>query len=133
MGFKPIAIFVYMDNDQILLNVIKQQAKIFLLDAGEFFPFATCIDKENKIIPTAAYLEDENDRPESQPLIDMLEGSLKRGLNSGEYSIGAVAFDVLLTENGEKYDGIAIRIYEVDAFTEHIFKYYIYENHVEFV
>jgi hypothetical protein len=122
-----------MDNDEILLKVIKQQAEIFLLDAGEFFPFGTCINKENKIIPTAAYLEDEDDRPESQPLIEMLEGSLKRGLNNGEYIIGAVAFDILLTENGEKHDAIAIRIYETDAFRERIFKYYIHQNHVEFI
>jgi hypothetical protein len=63
----------------------------------------------------------------------MLEGSLKRGLNNGEYIIGAVAFDILLTENGEKHDAIAIRIYETDAFRERIFKYYIHQNHVEFI
>jgi hypothetical protein len=122
-----------MENDEILINVIKQQAEMFLLDAGEFFPFGALINKENKIIPTAAYLEDENDGPQSQPLIEMLEESLKRGLANGDYIIGAVAFDILFTENDEKYDAIAIRIYETDAFSERVFKYYIHENHVEFV
>lgn len=32
-----------------LIRVIKEQARIFLLDAGEFYPFGSCIDENNKI------------------------------------------------------------------------------------
>ncbi|WP_426670939.1 hypothetical protein ACPPVU_06840 [Mucilaginibacter sp. McL0603] len=121
-----------MENTEILVKVIKQQAEVFLLDAGEFFPFGTCIGKDNAIIPIAACIEDENDRPESEPLIEMLENNIKSGLANEHFIIGALAYDVFLHENQEKFDAIVICIYENDNFVKTHFKYSIHESHVEF-
>ena len=106
---------------------------MFLLDAGEFFPFGTYIGTDDNIVPLSAYIEDEHDRPESQPLIEMLENGIKKRLAEGECLVGALAYDVFINENGEKFDGIMIHIFDGDSDYERPFKYYINENYVEFV
>jgi hypothetical protein len=122
-----------MDNYERLLNIIKQQAEIFLLDAREFFPFGTYINSKNEVVPLSAYIKDANDRPESQPLIDMLEQWIRTCINNNDCVIGALAYDVVMTKNHEKFDVMVIRIYENDKFLEHYFKYDIYEDHVTFL
>ncbi|MGZ3999792.1 MAG: hypothetical protein ACXVIY_04160 [Mucilaginibacter sp.] len=122
-----------MDNHERLINGLKQQAEAFLLDAREFFPFGTYIDNRNGVLPFSAYIEDANDRPESQPLIDMLERGIRTRINNGECIIGALAYDVVMTKNHEKFDVMVIRIYENDKFVERYFKYDIYEGHVTFL
>lgn len=121
------------DNSGILVKVIKQQAEVFLLNAREFFPFGTYINSKNEIVPFSAYIEDVNDRPKSQPLIDMLERGIRTRLDNGECIIGALAFEIVLTENQQKFDAMLIRIFENDNITEKVFKLYIHEKHVEFV
>ena len=122
-----------MDKIEILIKVIKEQAELFLLDAAEFFPFGTYINSKNEVVPFSAYIEDINDRPQSQPLIDMLEKGIKTRIKNGECIVGALAFDVLINENQQKFDAIMIRIYEGDNFVEKYFKYYIHEQYIEFV
>ena len=106
---------------------------MFLLNAGEFFPFGTYIGQENNIVPFSVYIEDENDRPASQPLIELLEKNIKSGLAEGEILIGALAYDIFIKENDEKFDAIMIHIFDADNDYEKPFKYYIHENYVEFV
>lgn len=133
MGLKPIAIInSTMEIIERLIEVIKQQAEVFLLDAGEFFPFGTYINNKNQIVPFSAYIEDINDRPESQPLIDMLEKGIQTRLKNGECVVGALAYDVLIHENQEKCDAVLIRIYDNDKFVERCFKYRIHEKNVDF-
>jgi hypothetical protein len=122
-----------MDRIETLIRIIKQQAEVFLLDAGEFFPFGTYIGPEDNIVPFSVYIEDENDRPESQPLIEMLQTSIKKKLTKGECLAGALAYDIFIKENGEKFDAIMIHIFDANNDYEKPFKYYINENHVEFV
>jgi hypothetical protein len=121
-----------MKETDLLIKVIKQQAEAFLLDAGEFFPFGTYINSKNEVVPFSAYIEDENDRPKSQPLIDMLEEGIQTRINNGKCIVGAVAYDVFIHENQEKFEAIVIRIFENDNFVERCFKYSIHENHVDF-
>lgn len=121
-----------MEPIDILIRNIKLQAEIFLLDAHEFFPFDTYISSENEIVSLSAYIEDVDDRPESQPLIDMLERGIRTRLDDGECIIGALAYDILVNEDQKKFDAIMIRIYENDNFVERYFKYDIHENHVDF-
>ena len=116
----------------LLINWIKQQAEVFLLDAGEFFPFGTYINKNNKVVPCSAYIEDVNDRPESLPLIKMLEDFYKKGLESGNVLIGAIAIDVVLNERGEKHDGLQIRFFENGSESTETLKYVISDDHVDF-
>ena len=122
-----------MDREETLIKVIKQQAEIFLLAAREFFPFGTCLGPNDEIIPIAAYIDKKDDRPQSQPLIEMLENSLKKGLANGDYIIGALAFDALINEKGRKYDAVIIRIFEKDNMIEKHFKYFIHEDRIDFI
>jgi hypothetical protein len=122
-----------MDRVKKLTNIIKQQAEIFLLDAGEFYPFGTGIDKEDKIIPIGAYIEAKNDRLESQPIIDLLHKSITKEIENDNFVVCALAYDILMNENHKKFDAMAVRIYKNDKFTQRYFKYYIYEGHVKFV
>jgi hypothetical protein len=122
-----------MDNYERLINVIKQQAEAFLLDAREFYPFGTYINSKNEVVPFSAYIEEANDRPESQPLIDMLERGIRTRINSGDCITGALAYDVVRTKNHVKFDVMVIRIYENDKFIERYFKYDSYEGHVTFL
>lgn len=93
----------------------------------------TYINSKNEIVPLGAYIEDVNDQPVSQPLVDMLERGIRTRINNGDCIIGALAFDVLISENQQKFDAIMIRIFENDNFVETSFKYHIHENYVEFV
>ena len=122
-----------MDRVETLIKVIKQLAEVFLLNACDFFPFGTYIGQENNIVPFSVYAEDVNDRPASQPLIKLLEDNIKKGLAEGRYLAGALAYDIFIKENGEKFDAIMIHIFDGDNDYEKPFKYYIHENHVEFV
>nr|WP_294796222.1 hypothetical protein [uncultured Mucilaginibacter sp.] len=116
----------------LLTKWIKQQAESFLLDAREFFPFGTYINKMNEVIPCSAYLEDENDQPGSLPLIKMLEDFYKKGLESGNVLIGAIGIDVVLNERGKKHDGLQIRFFENGSESTETLKYVISDDHVDF-
>lgn len=122
-----------MDNRERLINVIKKQAEAFLRDAHEFFPFGIYINGKNEVVPFSAYIEDANDRPESQPLIDMLERGIRTRINNGDCIVGALAYDVVMTKNHEKFDVMVIRVYENDKLIERYFKYDIYEGYVTFL
>ena len=91
------------------------------------------MNSKNEIVPLGVYIEDVNDQPESQPLIDMLERGIRMRINNNECFIGVLAFDVFISENQQKFDAIMIRIFDGENDYERSFKYYIHENHVEFV
>ena len=115
-----------------LINVIKQQVELFILNAGEFYPFGSCIDKNDNIIPIGAYIEDENDRPPSLELISLLEKSIRKGILNENFTIGAIAIDVVIKEYGESYDAVEIRFFEVGKEYKMHFKYTCKNKHVEF-
>ena len=115
-----------------LIKIIKQQAEVFLLDASGFFPFGAALRKENKIIPIGAYIEDPNDRPEYSKVIELLEGSIKKDVLTGDYVIGAIAIDVFIKEDGLSYDANEIRLFEKDKITKMFSKYRIKNRTVEF-
>jgi len=115
-----------------LIQIIKQQAEVFLLDAGEFFPFGSCIDSDNKIIPIGAFIEHENDRPASLEVISLLESGMHKELEQGRYLCGAIAVDVLLKENEKTFDAMQIRFFEIGKEYVETFKYIIEEGRVEF-
>ena len=115
-----------------LTQAIKQQAELFLLDAGEFFPFGSSIGSDNQIITIGAYIEDENDRPASLEVMSLLERSIHKELEQGRYLCGAIAVDVLLRENGKTYDALQIRFFEIGKEFVETFKYIIEEGRVRF-
>jgi len=114
-----------------IINIVLQQAELFLLDANEFYPFGTCVNKKDEIIPVGAYLG--GDHPESQALIDLLEKDFKEGIETGNYKIAALAIDILIRKGNERYDGIEMRFFEPKGISKRVYEYTIKEHSVEFV
>jgi len=111
-------------------EILKRQATLFLLDAGEFYPFGTCINSTDKVVPVGAYFE--NDHPLSQEVIELLEKGLIHGVQKGEYKIAALAIDITIRENNVTYDAIETRFFEPGKEVyKKLFKYIIKDDTVE--
>ena len=98
-----------------LIGNIKEQLKLYLTELGEFAPFGCAIDCNNKLVPLGAYIEDFTN---SSELISLLENIIAYKLNSSDYLIAAIAINIVVTENDEKFDAIELRIYEKDKKTK---------------
>jgi len=120
-------------NEERLINGIIQQAEVFLLDAGEFFPFGSSIDVNNRFIPIGDYLNDKDERPESLPLIALLEKGIKNELENKRYIIAAIAVDGLIKESGRSFDVIQIRFFEAERTYNILFQYFVEGKKVKFI
>jgi len=121
-----------MQNDkERVIDVIKKQAKIFLLDAKEFYPFGTYINRENDIVPAAAHSASEF--PASQELIDILERDFIEGIKNDDYKIAVLATDISIKKNGLTRDGIEMRFFEPgkDVYSQY-YTYTIKKDSVDF-
>ena len=122
---------MHSSDSENIIALIKQQAALFLLDAEEFYPFGTYIDKFGKIKPIGVYLEESD--PSATLLISMLENYLKQSMDNKILKIGAIAINVVISENGSRQDAIEIRIYKPGFEIEkRYFKYHIKDKHIEF-
>lgn len=114
-----------------LINLIKEQVQTFLLDGGVFYPFGTCIDKNDQLVPVSAYLDGE---PSSLELISMLEKSFRERVEKGEYKVAAIIIDVTVKEGGIGYDAIEIRFFEPNSQERKEYvKYNTHSNFIEFI
>lgn len=77
-----------MTDQDRLITAIKEQAEIFILDAGEFYPFATYIDTDDKIVPLGVYLD--NDFPSVKDVLDALDDHLEKL----DFKAAIIAIDV---------------------------------------
>nr|WP_121271548.1 hypothetical protein [Pedobacter schmidteae] len=119
-------------NIEKLIKVIKEQVQTFLLDAGEFYPFGTCIDRNDQIKPISAYLND--DFPSSLELISMLEKRLKEGVQNGDFKIGVLVIDVTVKENNISADAIELRFFQPNNLDDKQYiKYITHSSYIEFV
>jgi hypothetical protein len=122
-----------VENVNKVTNTLKLQAELFLLDAGEFFPFGTYINKDSEIVPVGAYVENENDRPPSSEVIELLEKAFNFRIENGECKIAGIAIDINIKENNAIYDGIEMRFFEPDKkIYKRYLKYQINKNSVDF-
>ena len=114
-----------------LIDVLKPQAEVFLLDAKEFYPFGTYINMKDEIVPVGAYTGEEH--PPSQDVIDLLERGFTKKLQNEECKIGVIALDIYINEYNEKYDAIEVRFFEPgkEVYKKH-FRYLIKDTCVEF-
>jgi len=119
------------ENIDKIINALKQQAELFLLNADEFYPFGTYINKKGAVIPVGAYFE--NDKTPSLEIIDLIEKAFNDHLQKGDCKIAAIAIDVTVKENNETYDAVEMRFFEVDKEVyKKYFKYEVKENTVQF-
>lgn len=114
------------DNTEIVIEVIKQQAALFLLDAAEFFPFGTYINLTDKIVPLAVKVVNEDDRPDSESLIEMLEGYFKA--NKENYVVGAIGVDVAIKKEDVKVDALRIQLFYPSGEQRTVFYTYLIGN-----
>jgi len=119
-------------NIEKLIEIIKEQVQMFLLDSGEFYPFGTCIDSENHIIPVSANLED--DHPSSLELISVLETDFRESVKNNKYLVAVLVIDVTIKEENTSYDAIELRFFEPNAVEKKQYiKYITHRNFIEFV
>jgi hypothetical protein len=111
------------EKDQ-LIQVTLAQAKYFLGEANEFFPFATIIDRDYEIKPTGIYFGEEY--PSSVSVLQALEKNLLDGISSGIYNSGAIGLDVFVTSpDNIKKTGVEIRLY-INGMCEKV--YFLYNK-----
>ena len=119
-------------NETLLIDNIKLQAKYFLEEAGEFYPFGACINSQNQLKPIGLFLE--NEFPTSQEVLSELIKAIKKFLIDGSYTIAAVGIDVNISSNENKISALRIIIYnKVDQEKTYDFSYTLsVEKKVEF-
>jgi hypothetical protein len=105
---------------KILIKNILWQAKIFLDDAGEFYPFGSAITKEGVLKPFSFYMDEEH--PNSTEMFHQLSSAVLRAIESGEYKAAAIGLDVTI----DGRDGMEIRIYEAEG--ETLFRFLVYKD-----
>lgn len=114
------------EYEELICEEIKKLTAIFLKEAGEFYPFAIGIDTSKQIYSIAASNEEEF--PDSQTLIDILENNIPLDIIEGKYLLGGICLDIFKYENIDgiqvKKDAIEIRFIREGYYKR---KYYVYE------
>ena len=122
-----------MEKDrEKVVNILKQQLKLFLLEAEEFYPFGTYMNMKNEIVPVSAYFDDEE--PSSLKIIGLLEKTFNDYVKKGICKIGIIAIDVVVRNNIEHYNAVEMRFFETgkEQYKKYL-KYKINEHSVEFL
>ncbi|UKB82745.1 hypothetical protein LF887_17235 [Chryseobacterium sp. MEBOG06] len=78
-----------MNNIEKLLEAIKEQAEKFLLENGEFAPYATHIKADGKLTYISAYSESTD----SKEIYDILLAGAYEDLQDEEVRVYAIAMD----------------------------------------
>ncbi len=117
-----------------LKEVLIEQGKKFLEEFGEFFPFATAISFEGKIVPVGIYFGEDN--PLSEEVLLQLETALKAGKDEKRYKMVGICTNVFVTPPGEsdKIDAFELRIdgQEIERINIYV-PYEVKEGHVDFL
>jgi hypothetical protein len=97
------------------------QAKRMLAEYGEFYPYGGAIDKKGKVI--SIEVDDGDEHPPSQKLIDRLVGSFQSQATAGEYRATAIVYDVRVIPPGstEKTDAICLELDHVEGVSLKVF------------
>lgn len=109
-----------------LIEILKKHAVAFLNDADEFYPFGVGIGRERDIKSIGVYLE--NDYPESEEVLAVLERAIDKNLSNGEFMIAAIALDVYLSTANEKTSAVEVRIFTSENKIEKLHIPYQKEN-----
>lgn len=100
-----------MTNVEILLEAIKEQAEKFLLENGEFAPYATYVRADGKLTYISAYSE----TCDSKEMYDILLAGAYDDLKDEDVRVYAIGMD-------GKYQGKDVLIIEFILSPEHIFQ-----------
>lgn len=115
---------------QRLLDSLIAQAKYFLEESGEFYPYGSVIDADLKIKPIGYYSEVEY--PESTEVLNQLETAVRAGLKNGKYLAAIIGVNVLINSDGnvttEKKSALQLRTYLKDDESV-LIQYSLFEQH----
>ena len=119
-------------SQDLILAAIKKNAKFFLDEAGEFYPFGMCITWENEIVPVA--FNSDKESPKSVFVLEELKTRLKKYIESGAFSKAAIAFDVKIDSESGSQDAVVVLLYEMGKNeTEHRFTYAMEDGEVKYI
>jgi len=100
------------DQDK-LVHYIRTQAKAFLAEMEDFYPFGAAVTTDGELKPLAAYLDEEE--LSVQALLAILEAHIEKELTCERFRIGAIAIAITIKEASQAFDAVQIRYYEKDA------------------
>jgi len=116
-----------MEKETIkLIDDIMSQAKLFLTDAGEFYPFGSYMKPDGTISPVGVYLE--NDHPESQDVLQILENAMKKRIEKKEAVVVGIGLDVLYKPDGESEKKDALKVMVLTNEGDSMDYYFPYKN-----
>lgn len=122
------------DNSNIKNNIVAQ-AKYYLEQANEFYPFGAVINKNHELKPVSVYFED--DTPNAIDVLNKLENALREGIKNGEYISAGIGVDVYVKIDQEKREALEIRFFEEDKIVKSYFLYfkkqgqYYFQEHLQ--
>ncbi len=93
-----------------LIEAIKENAKYFLEEAGEFFPFAVCVNEDDQFVPI--YLDEEEEFDSDESMIEELKFCVTKAIEEESFTIGAIAYDAVITHEGSEQDAIQIIFFD---------------------
>jgi hypothetical protein len=111
---------------EMLIRMLLEQAKLFQLEANEFYPFGGLINKSGDIVPLGVYME--NDHPDSHEVIQLLEKAILEKIDAGEAKLAAICADVFYKAANENIKKSAIQIRVVSETRDSIDYYLPYNN-----
>lgn len=115
-------------NLEQLINHVKTQAKIYLNEAHEFFPYGANLQANGSIVPVGVYVENYID---SRELIEILEQGAKEDLENGKAIWFAMGIDISLNSKDKKENAILIKATKNgDEWYESVFPYYFERGEV---
>ncbi|BFO65397.1 hypothetical protein [Chryseobacterium sp. KCF3-3] len=109
-----------MNTAEKLLEAIKEQAELFLIENGEFAPYGTYIRANGDLTYIGAYSE----TTDSEEMYDILLNAFYNDLKDEDVRICAIGLD-------GKYEGKDVLIVEFILSPEHRYKFvypYVLEN-----
>jgi len=123
---------VLIDDELLLIENSKKYLTAFLLDSGEFFPFAMIMDNKGIVYPLEHEVKEEY--PSSSSLIDLYERTFNNEIreSASEYKLGILCIDVFINEmidgNSTKRSAVEIRLIGMTYIKKVVLFYNITEN-----
>lgn len=116
------------DDCNQLLNATLPFAEQMLRDHGEFLPFGAQMLLDGKIAAVA--VDDGEDHPASQNVINLLQAAFKAGAVDGSLIATALVYDVQVIPPGttQKCDAIALNLDHCDNYSIKVFIPYVVVN-----
>jgi hypothetical protein len=99
-----------------------------LIEYGEYFPFASQINNDGKL--TGVGFKDDDDKPLSQALIDLMTKHLDNELSQNIIRSYCIVFDVRVKNNNfpDGIDAIVVSVKHTDNFIKCFYPYLIDPN-----